>query len=73
VPDPFADVIAAIAEESQLEAAAVAIHDFASGGEWHVNGDRWFHAASTIKVAILVALAAAVAEGRFQLSLRLAV
>jgi beta-lactamase class A len=73
VPDPFADVIAAIAEESQLEAAAVAIHDFASGGEWHVNGDRWFHAASTIKVAILVALAAAVAEGRFQLSSRLAV
>ena len=73
MPDSFADAIPAIAEEAQLEAAAIAVHDFASGGEWHVNGDRWFHAASTIKVAILVALAAAVAEGRFQLGSRLAV
>jgi beta-lactamase class A len=71
--DPFADQITAIAEEAQLESAAVAVYDFASGGEWHVNGDRWFHAASTIKVAILVALAAAVAEGRFELRSRLAV
>ena len=38
-----------------------------------VNGDRWFHAASTIKVAILVALAAAVGEHRFELYSRLAV
>jgi beta-lactamase class A len=73
MPDAFAEQIVAIAEETQLEAAAVALHDFASGGKWHVNGDRWFHAASTIKVAILVALAAAVAEGRFQLASRLAV
>jgi beta-lactamase class A len=71
--DAFAEEIPVIAEEAQLKAAAVAVHDFASGAEWHVNGDRWFHAASTIKVAILVALAAAVAEGRFQLSSRLAV
>ena len=71
--DVFAGEIPAIAAEAQLEAAAVAVHDFASGSEWHVNGDRWFHAASTIKVAILVALAAAVAEGRFQLASRLAV
>jgi beta-lactamase class A len=71
--DGFAAEIPAIAEQAQLEAAAVAVHDFASGAEWHVNGDRWFHAASTIKVAILVALAAAMAEGRFQLSSRLAV
>lgn len=73
MPDPFAETTSAVAEEAQLEAAAVAVHDFASGGEWRVNGDRWFHAASTIKVAILVALATAVAEGRFQLSSRLAV
>jgi len=66
--DAFADEVPVIAEEAQLKAAAVAVHDFVSGAEWHVNGDRWFHAASTIKVAILVALAAAVAEGRFQLS-----
>ena len=71
--DAFAEEIHVIAEEAPLKAAAVAVHDFASGAEWHVNGDRWFHAASTIKVAILVALAAAMAEGRFQLSSRLAV
>jgi beta-lactamase class A len=38
-----------------------------------VDGGRWFHAASTIKVAILVAVASAVADGRFQLASRLAV
>jgi beta-lactamase class A len=73
MPDPFGDAISAIAEEAQLAAAAVAVHDLASGGEWQVNADRWFHAASTIKVAILVALAAAVGDGRFQLTSRLAV
>ena len=59
--DAFAEQIAAIVEEAQLVAAAVAVHDFASGSEWHVNGDRWFHAARTIKVGILLALATAVA------------
>jgi beta-lactamase class A len=73
MPDPFADAIPPIVEEAQLAAAAVAVHDFASGAAWHVNGDRWFHAASTIKVAILVALAAAIDQGRFQLASRLAV
>jgi beta-lactamase class A len=73
LPDAFAEEVLAITEEAQLHAAAVAAHDCASGAEWHVQGDRWFHAASTIKVAILVALAAAVAEGRFQLFWRLAV
>src|SRR5919109_4744144 len=71
--DAFADEVRAITEEARLNAAGVAAHDFASGAQWHVDGDRWFHAASTIKVAILVALAAAVAEARFQLFSRLAV
>src|SRR5688500_10507714 len=73
MPDPCADEVAAIAGEAQLVAAAVAVHDFSSGLDWNVAGDRWFHAASTIKVAVLMALAAAVAEGRFQLASRLAV
>ena len=73
MPDPFADEAAPIAAEAQLAAAAVAVHDFATGSDRDVNGDRWFHAASTIKVAVLVALAAAAAEGRFQLGSRLAV
>jgi beta-lactamase class A len=69
----FPDEVAAIATEAQLEAAAVAVHDFASGADWHVNGNHWFHAASTIKVAILVALSAACSDSRFQLASRLAV
>ena len=65
--------VSAIVEAAELEAAALAVYDFATGSDHHVNGDRWFHAASTIKVAVLVALAAADAEGRFDLSWRLAV
>jgi hypothetical protein len=38
-----------------------------------VDGDRWFHAASTIKVAILVAVSAAIDDDHFQLVSRLAV
>jgi beta-lactamase class A len=65
--------VTAIADDAQLEAAALAVYDFVTGADWHVDGDRWFHAASTIKVAILVALAEAATEGRFDLSARLAV
>jgi beta-lactamase class A len=71
--DAVAGEIASIAGRAQLEAAAVAVHDFATGGEWDVDGNRWFHAASTIKVAVLVALATAVGEHRFELYSRLAV
>jgi beta-lactamase class A len=81
---PLATEARAIALDAELEAGAIAVHlfggcrgDQATGGEgdarWHVNGDRWFHAASTIKVAILMALGAAVAEGRLALVERLAV
>jgi beta-lactamase class A len=71
--DPYGDEVAAIAAEAQLVAAAMATHDFASGIDWHLDGERWFHAASTMKVAVLVALWAAVADGRFHLASRLAV
>ena len=73
MPDAFAEAVAAIAADARLEAAAVAVHDFASGADRDVNGDRWFHAASTIKVAVLAGVAASVADGRFQLSSRLAI
>src|SRR4029078_6914743 len=35
-------------------ALAVAISDFETGTEFEFNGDRWFHAASTMKLAGLV-------------------
>src|SRR5438105_12414513 len=67
------DDIAEIAASGNLVAVAVTIHDFATNTQWRWNGDRWFHAASTIKVAVLLAVAAAVDEGRLQLESRLAV
>ena len=74
--DEFAAEVAALAGEADLEAAAVAVRIVegpAAQARRDVNGDRWFHAASTIKVAILVALAHAISEGRFELMSRLAV
>jgi beta-lactamase class A len=71
--EALAGRVAAIAEEAGLAAAAVAVHDFQTARSFDVDGDRWFHAASTIKVAILVALGAAVGEHRFELHSRLAV
>ena len=43
-----------VAKESGAKAIAVALHDFETGFELHCNADRWFHAASTIKVPILL-------------------
>jgi beta-lactamase class A len=44
-------------------AVAVAFHDWETATVWSVRGDRWFHAASTIKLAVLVALEQAMGEG----------
>jgi beta-lactamase class A len=65
--------IADISLDARLAAAGIAVRDFATESRWQCHGDRWFHAASTIKVAILVALAAAIDTGRFELRSRLAV
>jgi beta-lactamase class A len=62
-----------IGAQYSVAAIGVAVHDYASATAYAFNPDRWFHAASTIKVAILVAVAAAVDDGRFHLSSRLAV
>lgn len=60
-----------IADDAGAAAVAVAFHDFESGEAWSVHGDRPFHAASTMKVGVLAALLAAVAEGRYALDDRL--
>ena len=56
-----------IAGESKARAVAVALLDFDSGLRFSLAGDRWFHAASTIKVAVLLAIFRAVDEGRLRL------
>ena len=52
-----------IAKESNAKSIAVALHDFETGFELHCNSDRWFHAASTIKVPILLGVFAAIDRG----------
>ena len=44
-------------------ALAVSIADLQTGAEFHYHADRWFHAASTIKVAILVGVFGAIFRG----------
>lgn len=60
-----------IARESGAARVAAACYDYETETAWSYQGDRWFHAASTIKVAILVALFDAVEQGRFTLDSRL--
>jgi len=43
----------------------VAAYDYLSSRTWAMNGDRWFHAASTIKIAVMAAVYDAIDSGRF--------
>jgi beta-lactamase class A len=56
-----------IARDSRARAVATALLDFESGFRFSFAGDRWFHAASTIKVAVLLAVLRAADEGRLRL------
>ena len=52
-----------IEKESGAKAIAVALHDSETGLGLHYHADRWFHAASTIKVPILLGAFAAIDHG----------
>jgi beta-lactamase class A len=52
-----------IESEAGAKAIAVALHDVETGFELHYKADRWFHAASTIKVPILLGVFAAIDRG----------
>ena len=58
----------ALALKSKARAIGVALHDLETGLRFSLRGDRWFHAASTIKVAVLLAVFRGVDEGRFRLN-----
>src|SRR4051812_18933290 len=51
--DQLAIRLEAIQREANARAIGVAVHDFETAATLGFNADRWFHAASTIKVAIL--------------------
>jgi beta-lactamase class A len=52
-------------ERSQATALSVAMLDLATGDEFAYKADRWYHAASTIKLAVLLGLFAAFHQGRY--------
>lgn len=62
--------ITKIAEDAGAASAAVAYYDYQTKTEWSYRGDCWFHAASTIKVPVLVALFGAISRGDLTLDSR---
>lgn len=56
--------ITRIAEDAGARAVAVAFFDSRHNTEWSYQGDRWFHAASTIKVPVLLGVFGAIEKGR---------
>lgn len=56
-----------IAREAKTPALAVALRDLESGSEFNFDAHRIFHAASTIKVAVLLAVFKACDDGRVRL------
>lgn len=58
--------ILSIGAEAGASAVAVAFYDYTHHTGWEYQADRWFHAASTIKVPVLLGVFAAVDQGRLQ-------
>lgn len=54
-----------ILDTSGSETIAVSLYDYEHALSWSYQGERWSHAASTIKIAVLYALYAAIDERRF--------
>ena len=61
------DELETLALKNKARAIGVALHDLETGFRFSLRGDRWFHAASTIKVAVLLAVFRAADQGRFRL------
>lgn len=63
------EAVTEAARAAGASAVAVSYHDLGTGATDALNPDRWFHAASTIKLAVLVALYATIdAQGLSGLS-----
>ncbi|MGV3570430.1 MAG: serine hydrolase [Ramlibacter sp.] len=60
------DTVLRIGEEARASAIAVSAYDFEHHTTWSLHSHRWFHAASTIKVPVLLAVYEAIAQGRFE-------
>ena len=67
VSNGLQEELESLALKSRARAIGVALHDLETGLRFSLRGDRWFHAASTIKVAVLLAVFRAADEGRYRL------
>ncbi len=56
-----------------MSPVSAAVFDYQTGTSWTVDGDRWFHAASTIKIAILACVYRTLEEERLDPGHRLLV
>jgi beta-lactamase class A len=62
-PDELRSRFAELEDKSKARAIAIALDDLETGAQFHYHADRWFHAASTIKVAILLGVYGAIYRG----------
>ena len=60
-------VVEEIAQTAGARAVAVAFHDYQTDTAWSLRGGQWFHAASAMKLAVLLALHHEAANGRLEL------
>jgi beta-lactamase class A len=56
-----------VASDAGAECIGVALHDYEHNTHWGLNADVWFHAASTIKVPVLLGVFAAIERGELEL------
>ena len=68
---PLLDQLRAVGQQARVSAFAVALYDYALDLRLSLGASRTFHAASTIKLAILLALFRAEETGRLRLTDRL--
>lgn len=61
--DALHDTVQRIADEAGAQRVGVAWYDYETKREWDHGGDEWFHAASTIKVPILLGVFGAAHRG----------
>lgn len=68
--DSLTEEIDRIAESAGATAVGLAFHDYETGADYGHDAQRWFHAASTIKVPILLGVYAAVDAGEIEVESR---
>ncbi|HEU0015532.1 MAG TPA: serine hydrolase, partial [Longimicrobium sp.] len=70
VEDPLRASVRTLAEQPGLVGVGVAWYDYETRTGWSYRGDEWFHAASVIKVPVLVGVFGAIHAGELDLKSR---